>query len=216
MDLQMPRLDGYAATRLIRQAERTGPHVPIIALTASVTTGESERCLAAGMTGFLAKPIDVDSLGRVLAEQLGGEPLEARPRVDETSADATSDPAGPAVTLDVRRLEELAEMGTEALPLVQRAIDNFVAAMDPTVEELRTALADEDAVRLRGVAHRLKGSAANLGVARVSELALELELLAEDSLLGPAAHTIDALAVEGGAACDALTGYRLEAIPISA
>jgi signal transduction histidine kinase/DNA-binding NarL/FixJ family response regulator len=217
MDLQMPRLDGYAATRLIRQAEGSGPHVPIIALTASVTTGESERCLAAGMTGFLAKPIDADSLGRVLAEQIGGEPPEVRAGAQgKLPADVTSDPIGPAATLDVRRLEELAEMGTEALPLVQRAIDNFVAAMDPTVEELRAALADEDAVRLRSVAHRLKGSAANLGAARVSELALELELLAEDSLLGPAAQTIDALAAEGGVACTALTGYRLEAVPISA
>jgi signal transduction histidine kinase/HPt (histidine-containing phosphotransfer) domain-containing protein/ActR/RegA family two-component response regulator len=215
MDLQMPRLDGYAATRLIRQAEGSGPRVPIIALTASVTTGESERCLAAGMTGFLPKPIDVDSLGRALAEQLGGE-VAVPTAVVEVVEEVEVGSVGAAVTLDVRRLEELAEMGADALPLVQRAIDNFVASMEPTVDELRTALAASDAGGLRSVAHRLKGSAANLGAARVAELALELELLAEDSLLGPAAQALEELAVAGEAACAALTGYRLDGVAISA
>jgi signal transduction histidine kinase/HPt (histidine-containing phosphotransfer) domain-containing protein len=213
MDLQMPRLDGYAATRLIRQAEGSGPHVPIIALTASVTTGEHERCLAAGMTGFLAKPIDVDSLGRVLAEQIGGEVPSVVPLVGQAETPA---PTGPATPVDVRRLEELAEMGAEALPLVQRAIDNFVASMESTVAELRTALAAADAGELRSVAHRLKGSAANLGVTRVSELALEVEMLAESCQLEPAARTIDELAAEGEVACAALSGYRLEGLAVSA
>ncbi|HET6165255.1 MAG TPA: response regulator, partial [Marmoricola sp.] len=214
MDLQMPRLDGYAATRLIRQAEGSGVRVPIIALTASVTTGEHERCLAAGMDGFLPKPIDVEGLGRALAEALGSEPLGRPALAAEPSTPI--DAIGPAATLDVARLDELAEMGAEAMPLVQRAIDNFVTSVGPTVDELDAALASTDAVALRSVAHRLKGSAANLGAARVAELALEIELLAEDGELEVAAGVVAALSDAAGEACTALAAHRFEVDAYSA
>jgi CheY-like chemotaxis protein len=211
MDLQMPRLDGYAATRLIRQAESPGVRVPIIALTASVTAGEHERCLAAGMTGFLAKPVDVDRLGRVLAEQLGFEPPAPRPEIV-----APPVPIGPAATLDVRRLEDLADMGVEALPLVQRAIDNFVGTVEQSVEEVRAAVSSADAVAARSIAHRLKGSAANLGAARVAELALEIELLAEDGELDQAGRALAELAPAARDACAALRAHRFDVDAYSA
>jgi signal transduction histidine kinase/CheY-like chemotaxis protein len=213
MDLQMPRLDGYAATRLIRQAEAPGVRVPIIALTASVTTGEHERCLAAGMTGFLAKPVDVDRLGRVLAEQLGVEPPPPR---HLTELPASVDAYGPAATLDVRRLDELAEMGADALPLVHQAIDNFIASVPKVLDELRAAVSSGDAAGLRGVAHRFKGSAANLGVARVAEIGLEIELLAEDGELDDAERAIAELGPAAREACGALRAYRLETDAASA
>lgn len=214
MDLQMPRLDGFAATRLIRQAEPPGVRVPIIALTASATAGEEERCLAAGMTGFLSKPVAVERLGRVLGEQLGHRP-GSNPVV---GAPADAQPESPAVTptLDTARLEELAEMGAAAVPLIQRAIDNFVASSSDHLDALGAALAAGDATNLRSAAHRLKGSAANLGASRVAELALSLELLAEDGLdASGRPHAVSVLLEELSAELDqalvVLADYRLEA-----
>jgi len=211
MDLQMPRLDGYAATRLIRQAEPPGVHVPIIALTASATAGEQERCMAAGMTGFLSKPVGVDALERVLAEQLGRpRPAPARPALVKDVPEApTGSPGSPI--LDTGRLDELAEMGAAALPLIQRAIDNFVDGADDHLDALRQALAAADPATVRSAAHRLKGSAANLGAVRVAELALELEERGDRSDLEGADVLVDAIAAALQAVVEELTGYQLDA-----
>ncbi len=66
MDCQMPRMDGFAATVAIRQRELPGQHVPIIAMTANAMEGDRERCLAAGMDDYLAKPVRLDDLSAML------------------------------------------------------------------------------------------------------------------------------------------------------
>ena len=69
MDIQMPEMDGYEATAQIRKLERTaGLHTPIVAVTANALKGERERCLAAGMDGYVPKPIHTTELFRVIAE----------------------------------------------------------------------------------------------------------------------------------------------------
>jgi CheY-like chemotaxis protein len=68
MDVQMPEMDGFEATAAIREREqRTGRHIPIIAMTASAMKGDRERCLAAGMDGYVSKPIDPEQLYRAVA-----------------------------------------------------------------------------------------------------------------------------------------------------
>ena len=68
MDCQMPGMDGFEATRAIRQreSETDSPHVPIVAMTASAVVGDRERCLAAGMDDYVAKPLNLDDLRRVI------------------------------------------------------------------------------------------------------------------------------------------------------
>lgn len=215
MDLQMPRLDGFAATRLIRQAEPPGSRVPIIALTASAVAGERERCLAAGMTGFLVKPVGVDALGRVLREALGRPPATTAGAGPDAPANRPlplsleGRPAGP--TLDPARLAELAEMGAGALPLIERAIENFVAAAGDHLEALRRALETGDTNVLRSAAHQLKGSAANLGAVRVAQLALGVEHRADAADLDGTALLLDELATELRSAAAALADYRFAA-----
>jgi CheY-like chemotaxis protein len=79
MDIQMPGMDGFGATAGIREKEkRTGGHIPIIAMTAHALTGYKERCMAAGMDGFVTKPVSADLLLEALAEsQALARPVEA-------------------------------------------------------------------------------------------------------------------------------------------
>jgi signal transduction histidine kinase/CheY-like chemotaxis protein/HPt (histidine-containing phosphotransfer) domain-containing protein len=216
MDLQMPRLDGFAATRIIRQNEPPGVRVPIIALTASAIAGERERCLAAGMTGFLAKPVRVEALGRVLREQVRsrgttttGEPETTMLHVHDQDRPSAWPATSP--TLDTGRLDELAEMGVSAVPLIERAIENFVGGAAESLDLLRRALSHGDVHLLRSTAHRLKGSAANLGAVRAAERAFDLEQLADGGDLDGAAPLVDELAGELRAASAALAGYRFVA-----
>jgi CheY-like chemotaxis protein len=75
MDIQMPEMDGFAATAAIRQKEREGQHIPIIALTAHAMTGDRERCLAAGMDGYVSKPIRLEELTKEMDRVRSGMPL---------------------------------------------------------------------------------------------------------------------------------------------
>jgi PAS domain S-box-containing protein len=219
MDLQMPRLDGFAATRLIRQAEPPGVRLPIIALTASATPGERERCLDAGMTGFLSKPVSAEALGRALREQLTGQPVDVAPvigpRLGRVRASGTTRRSA-TPTLDASRLDELAEMGAASFPLIQRAIDHFVQDAAANAESLRAQLRAGDRGLLRSTAHRLKGSAANLGALQVADLALEVELLAEGGRLAETEPVVERLGTALDEACAALRGYRLEAGSVDA
>jgi CheY-like chemotaxis protein len=91
MDLQMPIMDGYTASREIRDRESGGIRVPIVALTANAMSGQLERCLEAGMDGLLTKPIDIDRLCEVM-ERFG---LGAAPAVldDRAVAELLAKPA---------------------------------------------------------------------------------------------------------------------------
>ena len=70
MDIQMPELDGYEATKGIRERENSETHIPIIALTANALTGDREKCLEAGMDDYISKPIEAEKLEGILKKYL--------------------------------------------------------------------------------------------------------------------------------------------------
>jgi len=165
MDVQMPIMDGLAATREIRLQEHAGRRVPIIALTASAMTDELERCLAAGMDGLLTKPLEPLRLGEILARHgLGGESGPAMASLPAMR------PVAPAI--DLARLRTLVGDDTE---FVQELCRTFLASSGRIVEELKRALADDDRALLVTLAHKLRGGSGSVCAQRVGDLAAVLE-----------------------------------------
>ena len=200
MDIQMPRMDGYAATRAIR-SDPAGRRKPIIAMTAAAIDGERDRCLAAGMDDFLTKPVDSAALGAVLAHWLDGAamPAETPPTL------ATSEPA----VVDHARLAELDSLD-DGEAYLDRAVDNFLASAPTTWGEIAALLDAGDPAAVRALAHKLAGSALNLGATRAGLALRDLEerARADDATvegLRPHADVVGSLLQE---ACEELGAYR--------
>ncbi|WP_148574361.1 ATP-binding protein [Nocardioides caldifontis] len=206
MDLQMPGMDGYAASRQIRAEEPEGHRVPIVAMTASAIEGERERCLAAGMDDFLTKPVTSARLEAVL-RRYAATPTAVPEVVEEPPA-----PSVPA--LDPGRIDELLALGERAVPLVERAVGNFVKGMPDVLAELGKAVADEDAAALRAAAHKLKGSALNLGAKQVADVSRRLEELADEGRTTDAAPVLEELREAAPRACEALDTYQAERLAV--
>ena len=164
MDAQMPEMDGLQATREIRAREKaTETHLPIIALTASAMRGDRERCLAAGMDGYISKPINAQEL-LTLVETLGSQTRLAKLSDQRLPAsDAQFD-----FRTALARLEGDVEIFKEQVVFFLRDAPGLLAG-------LQEALAAADADRLRTTAHRLKGLAAAFDAQAVTERASDLE-----------------------------------------
>ena len=210
MDVQMPRMDGYAATRSIRDHEGPGERVPVIAMTAAAVEGERERCLAAGMDDFLTKPVDPQALVNVLNRWLKKEPPMSTPPNDTDDPNGADDGSEPSVVadLDVSRIDELRDLDPGNTTYLDRAIGNFVTNTPITITTIRAALEAGDAEQLKAVSHKLAGGALNLGVERAGRVAQQIELVADTGATTGAADLVEQLdvALERGRA--ALLAYQ--------
>jgi CheY-like chemotaxis protein len=174
MDCQMPTMDGYEATRLIRaqeerpDASRTRAHIPIIALTANALPGDRERCKAAGMDDYLTKPVKTDDLGLILQRWA---PVKA-----------VVDVSPPPPPRDMSKTDShvfdanamLANIGGDA-ELFDQLIRLFLDRHGIMMKEIESAIGQADAVALERAAHSLKGTAGNLCAPDVVLLASQLE-----------------------------------------
>jgi signal transduction histidine kinase/ActR/RegA family two-component response regulator/HPt (histidine-containing phosphotransfer) domain-containing protein len=183
VDLHMPVMDGLDLARAIRREEAAAPGQPrtaIIAVTANALKGEDERCYAAGMDGFLPKPLSLDQLSRALGRHLPQAPL-AVPAAEEP---------GVATLWDPEALRQL--FGADEARL-GKLIATFRDGVARDGEAVLGALAKGDLEAAAAAAHRLKGAARMAGARRLAELMAELEGAAKKGELAAAQRAGEAL-----------------------
>ena len=177
MDVQMPVMDGYEATRRIRALD---PTVPIIALTANVFQEDVEKTLAAGMNEHLSKPIEAEQILAMITKYLKTEPGSQR-MSPAPLTDTTEPPESPVIRTPEAELVHLDTahglglMGGNT-KLYRRVLASFAAEY----AELKLDLNHADA---RRILHTIKGLSANIGAMRLRDLSLELEAHGEANLL---------------------------------
>ena len=175
MDVQMPRIDGFQATEVIRAQEgSTGRHIPILAMTAHALKDDRGRCLAAGMDGYISKPIQAEKFIAVIEGQL----LAA----DNHATDASHEPQSKTGGVVFDQQEALSRARGKPALLRQMA-ELFLADCPGLLDRIRLAQSARDSQSLEHAAHRLKGSAANLSALRVVEVAGRLEETGREGLL---------------------------------
>jgi two-component system sensor histidine kinase/response regulator len=170
MDLQMPEMDGYQATARIR-AEPSLADLPIIAMTAHAMAEERDRCLAAGMSAHITKPIDPELLYRTLTQfhhagQAAAVP--AKPVEPGLSQDTLLEIDGLDVADGLKRV-------AGNMKLYRSLLGQFVEQQADAVSAVRSSLERQDFVLAERLLHTLKGVSGNLGAKATSELAANLE-----------------------------------------
>ena len=181
MDIQMPDVDGFAVTAAIRQEEqKTGGHLPIIALTAHAMTGDEDKCLAAGMDAYLAKPLRPKELVTMVESMGKASTDETNAREKQVAESNEPLPFSFAVALDSLDNEE---------DLLAQQMQFFVNDGPKLIEQIRTAIADQDHRGLEVPAHRLKGLLARYAFHEASGLAYDLEQMGNQKAISDEAET---------------------------
>jgi CheY-like chemotaxis protein len=162
MDIQMPGMDGYTATRQIRQELRLD--LPIIAMTAHALAGEREKCLAHGMNEYISKPIQERQLYRIIV-QFGG--ANAGPEAPARASDADDSPPinpGTGSTYQFINLDYMREISGGNTEYEKTVTGQFIDRIADDVQALSSAMAEHNSARLKSTAHNMKTSVSIMGL----------------------------------------------------
>ncbi len=207
MDCQMPVMDGFEATAAIRASEGDARRTIIIAMTANALQGDKERCLAAGMDDYLAKPVTSNALLRMLTKWFPSPSAAASLQITEEDVFAESVDISRLV-VDPAKIEFLRELsGGGDEDLLRSLIDLFFKDFPEYILSLRKTVADGDPRQLRETAHAAKGACGNIGVMELFQTCYELELMGKAGTTEGAIALVDRLCEEFIPAEAALKAY---------
>ncbi|MEJ5202422.1 MAG: response regulator, partial [Anaerolineales bacterium] len=204
MDCQMPEMDGFTATRLIRDEEmKRGLHIPIVAMTANAMQGDREACIAAGMDDYISKPVTLPSLSEAIHRWL---------RTKETALptlEKAPQPLEDIEPLDYNMLNNIRELQTEGeADFLTELIDIYLEDSNILMERIQDGIIGGDFQDARKALHSLKGTSANLGVRSIAAACSELEKLLERDDHEAAQARLPKLREVYQRACEALRAER--------
>lgn len=165
----MPVMDGYQATREIRNNPNWA-NLPVIAMTANAMVGDKEKCLAAGMNDFVAKPLDIDQLFMTLAQWI----KPARPQLNEAADTTVSNEFALAESPILQSQQALARIGGNTA-LLHKLCHRFIEGESDALDRVRLALHANQIEEVVRTVHTLKGLAGNIGAIQVMQDAAHLE-----------------------------------------
>ncbi len=194
MDIHMPVMDGFEATRQIRQIENQKllPRVPIVAMTALAMEGDRDRCREAGMDDYIPKPVKSKAILDMLLK-FCSECLTA-PAEDEAHSDQMNESRG----LPVLNPLQLLDIGDRDEELIRELIGAFFKEAPILLKSLQKAIESGDRDRIMKAAHKLSGAAANCGAERFLEVSLKIEKTACEEECDPRIIDISSLKREIG------------------
>jgi signal transduction histidine kinase/CheY-like chemotaxis protein len=217
MDCDMPGMDGFDATRRIRAEGYDQARLPIVALTASAMRGDRDKCLAVGMTSYIAKPVSQSDLSEILAAYLPDFGHTQAGDADFTTtgaAQATTDAAAPTVSavrsagseagtrmmddiLDPTTVQRLRALTKPDGPDVfAQLADQFTRSSSQQVQDLEAAIHNMDAMTVKRTAHSLKSSSASVGALKLSHHFRRIENAGKDADLATAQAALDDVQAE--------------------
>ena len=200
MDCQMPIVDGFEATRRIREQQHPSQRTPIVALTANALQGDRERCMAAGMDDYLTKPFSRDRLQEMIERWVPVTGLTHEPVDSDVVATSDVGAIDDQVLADVRAMDTDGTLLSAIIALYQQDGAKLVVA-------IRDARERGDAAVLAFAAHTLKSSSGCVGAKDVMQLCAQFEARARANNAVCSAADVIALESAFYAACTALTWY---------
>jgi len=215
MDVQMPEMDGFEATKAIREKENeTETYIPIIAMTANAMKGDRERCLEAGMDGYIPKPIERDKLYEAIDEFSSKEEAVTTERnaqpdpvedteVAETNPSSTTEPE-PDAGDDVFSFEVAEKRIPGGIKAVKQMVPMLISECAKQLDQIRAGLDEEDAKKVQRGAHTIKGSTDVFGAKRVVQVAKQLEEIGSNGDLTSAPPVLENLESEFAALREAI------------
>jgi PAS domain S-box-containing protein len=208
MDIQMPNMNGYEATRTLR---KKGLKTAIVALTAYAMRGDDEKCIAAGCSDYMAKPIDRKQLRQIIRKYLPSESTALSERIDSVKSrvdelgrlcsDESSPQAQPTESADVREKESIVDWalieevcGDE--DVIKDIVEIFLEDGPLCIESIAGAIKAKKPADIQLYAHKLKGSASHVGATRLSQTAYHLERAARKKDMAAAASLFEDVQAE--------------------
>ncbi len=184
MDCFMPKINGYQAAEAICQYEHIAQliHTPIVALTATVSVQDHQRCISSGMDSILNKPFSSSQLQSVLEQYLGQTPVDdKRQQLANNQPQSKLNKNSNQTAVDYSILDELCSSTSEdPLGRLQKYVGLFSSSTQALIEKLDVALAKQDVNEIELVTHSLKSASGTIGATKLPSLCLKLEGMTED------------------------------------